>query len=92
MAPEMIEKFVENKNRKDIAVNIHFKERSTVTGLFIQGADYKELKSKNFWRIVSNTYLNEWKQTKNINLARIYNGMSFTRLSDEQISKLESVK
>jgi hypothetical protein len=92
MAPEMIEKFVENKNRKDIAVNIHFKERSTVTGLFIQGNDYKELKSKNFWRIVSNTYLNEWKQTKNMNLARIYNGMSFTRLSDEQVSKLESVK
>lgn len=92
MAPEMIEKFVENKNRKDIAVNIHFKERSTVTGLFIQGKDYNELKAKNFWRIVSNTYLNEWKQTKNINLARIYNGMSFTRLSDEQVSKLESVK
>jgi hypothetical protein len=84
MAPEMIEKFIENKNRKDIAVNIHFKERSTITGLFIQETDYKELKAKNFWRIVSNTYLSEWKQTKNANLARIYNGMSFTRLSDEQ--------
>ena len=92
MTSEMIEKFIENKNRKDSAVNIHFKERSTVTGLFIQGNDYKELKSKNFWRIVSNTHLNEWKQTKNINLARIYSGMSFTRLSDEQVSKLESVK
>jgi hypothetical protein len=87
MAPEMIEKFVENKNRKDTAVNIHFKERSTVTGLFIQGTDYTELKAKNFWRIVSSTYLNEWKQTKNVNLARIYNGMSFTRLSDEQVNK-----
>lgn len=84
MTSEMIEKFVENKNRKDTAVNIHFKERSTVTGLFIQGADYHELKSKNFWRIVSSTYLNEWMQTKNVNLARIYNGMSFTRLSDEK--------
>jgi len=82
MTSEMIEKFIENKNRKDASVNIHFKERSTVSGLFIQGSDYSELKSKNFWRIVSSTYLNEWNETKNINLARIYNGMSFTRLSD----------
>lgn len=82
MTSEMIEKFIENKNRKEIAVNIHFKERSTVIGLFIQGNDYSELKSKNFWRIVSSTYLNEWKETKNMNLARIYNGISFTRLSD----------
>lgn len=83
MTNEMIEKFIENKNRKDAAVNIHFKERSTVVGLFIQGTDYNELKSKNFWRIVSSTYLKEWLETKNINLARIYNGMSFTRLSDK---------
>ena len=82
MTSEMIEKFIENKNRKDAAVNIHFKERSTVIGLFIQGADYSELKSKNFWRIVSSTYLNEWKETRNMNLARIYNGISFTRLTD----------
>lgn len=83
MTSEMIEKFIENKNRKETAVNIHFKERSTVIGLFIQGNDYSELKSKNFWRIVSSTYLNEWKETKNLNLARIYNGISFTRLSDK---------
>ena len=79
----MIEKFIENKNRKGAAVNIHFKERSTVTGLFIQAVDYDELKSKNFWRIVSSTYVDKWKQTNDVNLARIYNGMSFTRLSDK---------
>lgn len=83
MTSEMIEKFVENKNRKGQPVNIHFKERSTITGLFIHGVDYDELKSKNFWRIVSNTYLDEWKQTKNMNLARLFHGLSFTRLSDE---------
>ena len=43
MTSEMIEKFVESKTRKDTKVNIHFKERSTVNGLFVQGADYKEL-------------------------------------------------
>jgi hypothetical protein len=84
MSPEMIEKFVENKGRKDVAVNIHFKERSTITGLFIQSADYHELKSKNFWRVVSSARIEEWNKTKNIDLARIFNGMSFTRLSEKQ--------
>jgi hypothetical protein len=84
MTSELIQKFVENKNRKDAAVNIHFKERATVNGLFIRGVDYDELKSKNFWRIVSSTYLAEWNQTHNANLARIFNGVSFTRLTDEK--------
>ena len=84
MTTEMIEKFIENKNRKGILVNIHFKERSTVTGMFIRSADYNELKLKNFWRIVSNTHVEEWKKTENMNLARIFNGMSFTRLTEEQ--------
>ena len=82
MTTEMIEKFVQNKGRKETAVNIHFKERSTVKGLFVHGADYDELKSKNFWRIVSSTSLDEWKQTGNFNLTRVFNGVSFTRLSD----------
>jgi hypothetical protein len=46
--------------------------------------DYDELKSKNFWRIVSNSHLDEWKQTKDINLTRVFNGVSFTRLSDKE--------
>lgn len=84
MTSEMIEKFVEGKGRKDAAINIHFKERSTITGLFIRTADYGELKMKNLWRIVSNGKIEEWNKTKNIDLARIFNGLSFTRLTDEQ--------
>ena len=84
MTNEMIEKFIENKSRKDSAVNIHFKERSTVTGIFIRSTDYQELKAKNFWRIVSNASIEEWRKTNNPGLARIYNGAAFTRLSDEQ--------
>lgn len=79
----MIEKFIESKNRKDNAVNIHFKERSTVTGIFIKTPDYNELKSKNFWRIVNHIHIEEWKKTQNMDLARIFNGLSFTRLTDE---------
>lgn len=84
MTTEMIEKFIESKNRKDSKIKIHFKERQTVTGLFIKTADYDELKSKNFWRIVSQVHIDEWKKTKNMELARIFSGMSFTRLTDEQ--------
>jgi hypothetical protein len=84
MTTEMIEKFVSGKGRKENTINIHFKERSTVKGLFIQGADYDELRSKNFWRIVSSTSLDEWKQTGNFNLTRVFNGVSFTRLSDSE--------
>jgi len=82
MTAEMIQKFVENKGRKDSAINIHFKERRTVTGVFIHCPDYDELKSKNFWRIVSNENIPEWEKTKNANLARIFNGVSFTRLTE----------
>jgi hypothetical protein len=83
MTPEMIENFVTNKITKGARVNIHFKDRNTVTGLFIHAGDYDELKSKNFWRIVSKQHADEWKQTKDVNLARVFNGASFTRLSED---------
>jgi hypothetical protein len=86
MTAEMIETFIEQKIRKGARVNIHFKDRSTVTGLFIQTPDYDELKSKNFWRIVSQQRAAEWKATKDVNLARVFNGASFTRLSEDNDS------
>ena len=45
--------------------------------------DYDELKSKNFWRIVTSSNIEVWKKTKDMNLARIFNGMEFTRLSEQ---------
>jgi uncharacterized membrane protein YheB (UPF0754 family) len=87
MTSEMIEKFIETKKHKNGIVNIHFKQRSTVTALFIHSNDYSELKAKNFWRIVSSAKINEWEKTKDINLARIFNGAEFTRLSEEKVTK-----
>ena len=83
MTNEAIIKFVETKNHTDKPLNIHFKQRSTITGIFIKGTDYDELRSKNFWRIVTNTSIETWKKTKDVNLAKIFNGMEFTRLSEE---------
>ena len=84
MTSDQIENFIEQKQRKETPLNIHFKDRNTITGIFIETNDYKDLKSKNYWRVVSSSNLNEWKQTKNVNLARIFNGISFTRLSEEK--------
>ena len=83
MTNDLIEKFVENKTRKNKHVNIHFKQRSVITGLFIQTDDYRELKGKNFWRIVAESKLEQWEKTKDLSLARIFNGAEFTRLSDD---------
>lgn len=83
MTTETITQFIENKNRKNSAISIHFKERSTVKGLFVRSVDYDELKYKNLWRIVSEGKIEEWHKTKNMDLSRIFNGLSFTRLTDE---------
>ncbi|MBL0359176.1 MAG: short-chain dehydrogenase [Chitinophagaceae bacterium] len=83
MTTELIEKFVENKNRKGESITIHFKQRSTFSGIFINGSDYEELKTKNFWRIVNSKAVEEWKRTSNMDLARIFNGLSFSRLTEQ---------
>jgi hypothetical protein len=83
MTIELIEKFIRDQSRKGTPVNIHFKERTTVCGIFIYGQDYNELRSKNLWRVVSKTNVPKWKENEDINLTRIFNGLSFTKLTDE---------
>lgn len=82
MTSEAIVKYIETKNHTEKALQIHFKTRSTITGLFIRATDYKELQEKNFWRVVSEPRIEEWKKSKDLNLARIFNGAEFTRLSE----------
>ena len=84
MTAELIEKFLTKNDGLEQSVNIHFKDRNTVTGLFVHTVDYDELRSKNFWRIINNINLVQWNKTKDINLTRLYNGASFTRLSQEE--------
>lgn len=80
MTFDVIEKFVESKEMVGKPVNIFFKQRNTIAGLFIQGKDYQEMKVKNFWRIVSGPNIPEWNKTKDMNLARLFSGSDFTRL------------
>jgi len=80
MTNDQIENFLSKKHLNESQVRISFKNRNPVVGLFIQTGDYIELKSKNLWRIVSETNIEEYKKTKDTNLARIFNGIDFTRL------------
>ncbi|MFN8253682.1 MAG: short-chain dehydrogenase [Ferruginibacter sp.] len=80
MTAELIEKFVESGDVTGKPVTISFKQRNNITGVFVQGHDYTEMKKKNFWRIVSETKLAEWKKSNDMNLARIFNGSEFTKL------------
>ncbi len=84
MTAEMIEKFLDTKTKQGATVQIHFKERKIVAGIFIKDKDYDDLKIKNFWRVVSSTYIDEWMQTKSTDLVRLFNGNVFTKLSESK--------
>ncbi|MBL0145952.1 MAG: short-chain dehydrogenase [Chitinophagaceae bacterium] len=79
MTNDQIEKVMETHLDKS-TLNIFFKTRSTIKGVFIKTSDYTELKTKNLWRIVSESKLKEYQTTKDTSLARIFNGTEITRL------------
>jgi hypothetical protein len=78
---EEIEKFLhKDKSVAEQCIKINFKKRDSIYGIFIQTNDYNDLKSKNFWRIVTKTHFEQWNKTKDVNLAKIFNGSEFSRL------------
>jgi hypothetical protein len=82
MNTEDIEKFFEKKaTLNEDYVKISFRQREAIYGLFLKDADYNYLKAKNFWRIVPQSQLEAYKATRNISLARIFNGAEFSKLS-----------
>ena len=86
MTNDVIEKYVAPRRLLEKEIKIRFRQRNDMTGIFINGNDYDELKSKNFWRIVTGSNIEMWKKTKDVNLTRIFNGVEFTKLSDVQKS------
>ncbi len=84
MTNERIEKFFQTKNKTNNLVKVGFKSRNPVEGIFIETPDYAELKSKNFWRIVTTQNVDQYKKTKDINLSRIFSGTEMTSLSNVQ--------
>ena len=81
MINEMITKFLEQDNLAKKQVKIEFKKRNTIVGIFVKSPDYEDLKAKNFWRIVSETHISEWKKTNDNKLSKIFSGSEFVRLT-----------
>lgn len=82
MNAEQIKKFIESKvTQKNKYVKIEFPKRDPIYALFITDGDYNELSAKNFWRIVSSKHFDAYNKSKDLNLARLFNGSEFSRLS-----------
>jgi hypothetical protein len=80
---EDIQKFLDNKTSSTQShVMISFKKRNMICGLFVKGhRDYTELRAKNFWRIVPQSQFSAYQKTGDIQLAKIFSGTEFSRLS-----------
>jgi hypothetical protein len=81
MNNDLIIKFLEPAHLAKNAVKIEFKKRGTIVGVFVKTNDYEDLKAKNFWRIVTEASIPEWKKTNNNQLSKIFSGSEFTRLT-----------
>ena len=81
MTVEAIEKFLDESVPEGKFIRIDFKKRNPIHGMIIRSRDYNDLKTKNFWRILPMTSVDQWKKSQNIDLARIFSGTDFVKLS-----------
>jgi hypothetical protein len=80
MTNEEITRFMLRQKADSLEVQISFKKRNSLKGIFIRQPDYEELSRKNLWRIVSEGHIAAYKQSKDQGLAKIFNGSEFTKL------------
>jgi len=80
MTGEQIEKFLQPEFLDKTPIQIKFKSRQDIRGIFIKLKDFSDLKSKNLWRVVSESRIEEYNKSKNTNLARILSGTEITKL------------
>lgn len=80
MTSEEIQTFNKNKNSNNEVVQINFRSRPSLKGLFLFAKDSQELQRKNLWRIVSESNLPSYMQSRDEGLARIFNGVDITRM------------
>jgi len=79
MTNDQIQQFLTSKTTLKV-VDINFKKRNSIRGIFVNTNDFEDLKSKNLWRIITEARIEDWKKTKDMGLSRIYSGADFTRL------------
>jgi hypothetical protein len=82
MTTQQIEHFLKS-NPEDLkrSTKFYFKTRNTFEGVFIKAPDFLELKKKNFWRVVTAKNIEDYRQSNDVSLSRIFNGSEFTKLS-----------
>jgi len=80
MTIEQIERFIGAESNR--FTRIILKAR-TVEGVFIKAPDFLELKKKNFWRFVTASKMEEYGQSKDLNLSRIFNGQTFVKIASK---------
>ena len=80
---EQVQNFLETKAKgENKYIKIDFKGRESIYGILLtESNDFREMSSKNFWRVVSRRHFDEYNKSKNPNLARIFSGSAFTKLS-----------
>jgi hypothetical protein len=82
MTAEQIEFYLaDNRFDPNRSSMVFFKKRNPLEGIFIKTPDYPELRKKNFWRFVVASRMDEYRNSSDINLSRIFNGDEFTKLA-----------
>jgi hypothetical protein len=82
MTVEQIETFLHKETiPQGKIIRFELKKRNPVRGLIVKGRDYNDLKAKNFWRIVTQSHLAAYQKSQDINLAKIFSGSDFAKLS-----------
>ncbi len=82
MTNNQIEQFLSSEKQLKV-ININFRNRTPIRGMFVNTNDFEDLRSKNLWRIITEARIEDWKKTKDMGLSRIYNGSDFTKLKTQ---------
>jgi hypothetical protein len=83
MSIDDIQRFINNKTTEaNEYVKITFKKRDPVFALFVKdNPDFKELKAKNFWRMVLRNNFEKYNKSKSLEFTRIFLGSEFSKLT-----------
>ena len=80
MTIEQIERFVGSDTNRSSRITL---KARIVEGVFIKAPDFLELKKKNFWRIVTASKMEDYTQSKDLNLSRIFNGQEIIKIASK---------
>lgn len=63
-----------------IMYRFSLKKRNHICGFFVNGHDYANLNSKNYWYILTEDRKQEWLTTKNSDLLLLFPGDAFAKI------------